>query len=193
VRLNRAFIVRVAAGAVVLVGLAVAVPAATSHAAVSDPSRPSAVAAGLFLQVSGAPGESTARGHAGWIAVSSYSTSLAVDPVNGPQWGPLQVTLPYSKAVPPLEAEAGTGLPIPAVELQAAETDGAGRVTNYLTITLTNATLASVTESSTGDRPHVVITFKAQKACEVYVPPGPGETGAATGAEQVCFTPVDRG
>ena len=39
----------------------------------------------------------------------------------------------------------------------------------------------------------VTLPYSKAEACEVYVPPGPGETGAATGAEQVCFTPVDRG
>jgi type VI protein secretion system component Hcp len=199
-RLGKTFVVRAAAVTAALAGVAIGVPAAVSHAAVARPSvasKPAATAAaatpaGLFLQVSGIPGESTARGHGNWIAVSSYtlpvkttgssSTGAGAGKVS---WGPLQVTLPYSVAVPPLEGRLATGV-LSTVTLQAAEVRQ-GAVTNYLTITLTNAAVTSLTETSTGGRPQVEITFNAQKACESYTPPGPGPGAAPSKSQPVSF------
>jgi type VI protein secretion system component Hcp len=127
----------------------------------------------LFMHINGIPGESTDKGHPNWISLSAYHTSFSFTSsptgqgAGQPQFGPFVVTMPYSRAVPPLLHDLLSGLVLGTVELQAATISG-GSETNYLTITLVNAKETGIQESSSGGRPVDVMTLTAPQVSVSY-------------------------
>lgn len=126
----------------------------------------------LYMLVNGIRGEVTVRGHSGWIALNGYNASLsATTSQTGPgatraQFGPVQVTIPYSLAIPPLMHAVATGRVLGTVEIQAAAAAGA---TSYLTIKLANAQATSIKESASGGRPADVLTLTAAGVSVNYI------------------------
>jgi type VI protein secretion system component Hcp len=99
---------------------------------------------------------------------------------------PFVVTMPLSLAVPPLLSALVTGKTLGTVEIQLATTDAPTEL-NYLTITLSNARVSSLTESapgesSAGDRPVESVSFVAARYKVSYIAQkpdgGPGKTEA---------------
>ena len=164
-------------GAAVLGAAAlVTIPAVASHAAASGPAAASET--GFYLQVTGVTGEATVAKQPGWIALTGYSDSYAsVAPATGvgaarPTFGGLTVTAQYSSAVPQLLTKLATNAVLSTVKIEGLKVVGT-TIGNYLTITLTNARLASVSESGAATVPSVVLQFVANKVCESYSPTSP--------------------
>jgi type VI protein secretion system component Hcp len=97
--------------------------------------------------------------------------------------GSFVVTMPYSLAVPPLLQALVTGKVFPAVKIQAA-TVGETEL-NYLTITLGNARVAALSESSSGERPAETLSFAATKINVTYSAQRPD--GSLGKTETFCF------
>jgi type VI protein secretion system component Hcp len=137
---------------------------------------------GLFMHVPGINGESTDKSHPNWIVISGYRVSFSKQSECGdcaPQFGPLTVTLPYSLAVPPLLKALLTGRLLGVVEIQA-QGPVRGAELNYLTITLANAGVTSLNESSSGGRPGETLTLTATRFSVSYT------TGTGS-PETFCF------
>jgi type VI secretion system Hcp family effector len=126
----------------------------------------------LFLHVSGIPGESADHGHAGWIDISGYHAALSAatsqSGVGRAQLGPLVVTLPLSRATPPLMSALATGRNLGTVVLQAASISSTGTEQNYLTITLSSTSATAIQESSGGSRPSDSLTLTATTIAVSY-------------------------
>jgi type VI secretion system Hcp family effector len=138
----------------------------------------------LFLHVSGIPGESSDHGHVGWIDVSGYHSAITAatsqSGVGRSLFGPLVVTFPLSRAVPPLMSAVATGRSLGTVVLQAATISSTGAEQNYLTITLSNTNATAIQESSGGSRPNDSLTLTATTIAVSYT----AANGAAT---SFCF------
>jgi type VI protein secretion system component Hcp len=137
---------------------------------------------GLFMHIPGINGESTDKAHPNWIVISGYRVSFSKQSACGdcaPQFGPLTVTLPYSLAVPPLLKALLTGRLLGTVEIQA-QGPVRGAELSYLTITLANAGVTSLNESSSGGRPGETLTLTATSFSVSYT------TGTGS-PETFCF------
>jgi type VI secretion system Hcp family effector len=138
----------------------------------------------LFLHVSGIPGESADRGHAGWIDVSGYRSAISAatgqSGVGRSQLGPFVVTFPLSRAIPPLMSAVATGRSLGTVVLQAATISSTGTEQNYLTITLSNTNATAIQESSGGGRPNDSLTLTATMIAVSY-------TAASGASTSFCF------
>jgi len=127
----------------------------------------------IFMLIKNIPGESKDRGHLNWIDVSGYHTNFAGKTCGdcpGPQFGPFVVTMPYSRAVPPLLSQLISGTQLPTVELQAAATNAKGAEVNFLTITLSQVTVSTLAEASGGGRPSETLTLQAGQLAVSYTP-----------------------
>lgn len=101
-----------------------------------------------FLKIDGITGDSVQRGYEGWFTVAAYR--WAVDGSGGasPDALPLVVDTVAFKGVPPVEAKAAAGSPLPRVEFQAYESPPGGW---SLRIVLTNPRIvASAIEWASG-------------------------------------------
>jgi type VI protein secretion system component Hcp len=91
--------------------------------------------------------------------------------------------MPYSLSVPPLLRVLATGRVLPTVEIQAATMGD--REQNYLTITLGNARVAAMSESSAGERPAETVSFAAARFSVSYRAQKPD--GSLGTPEAFCF------
>jgi type VI protein secretion system component Hcp len=123
------------------------------------------------MLIKGIPGESTDHGHLGWINVSGYHASFtgkACGDCPGAMLGPFTLTMPYSKAVPPLLGQLVSGTVLPTVEIQVTLVKPTGAELNFLTITLSQVTVSSLTETSGGARPDEALTLQAAQLAVSY-------------------------
>jgi type VI secretion system secreted protein Hcp len=162
-----------------------AAAAAGPDAALTALTRPLTATPGdpIFMFIKNIPGESKDRGHLNWIDVSGYHTNFvgkACGDCPGAQFGPFVVTMPYSRAVPPLLGQLVSGTQLPTVELQAAATTAKGTELNFLTITLSQVVVSSLAEASGGGRPSETLTLQAGQLAVSYT------TGSGS-PEKFCY------
>jgi type VI secretion system secreted protein Hcp len=143
----------------------------------------------IFMNIRGIPGESTDDAHLKWIDLTGYSSKITKSGGAGVGRTALDsfvVTMPYSLAVPPLLRALATGATLGTVELQAEEQiSDTPQELNYLTITLSNARVTEMDESSMGDRPTETVTFAAARYNVSYTALNPDGTTGATST--FCF------
>jgi type VI protein secretion system component Hcp len=142
----------------------------------------------IFMFINGISGESQDARHPMWSDLTGYHVSFSGQTSTGGRvgkaaLGSFVVTMPYSLAVPPLLQALVTGKVFPAVKIQAATAGEVER--NYLTITLGNARVASMTESSSGERPAETVSFAAAKFSVTYSAQNPD--GSLGKTETFCF------
>ena len=162
--------------------------AASTEAALAALLRPGTATADdpIFMFINGISGESQDARHPMWSELTGYHVSFTgrTGTAGRATLGSFVVTMPYSLAVPPLLQPLVTGKPFPAVKIQAAT---AGEVElNYLTITLGNARVAAMSESSSGARPAETVSFAAAKFSVTYSAQNPN--GSLGKTETFCFT-----
>jgi type VI secretion system secreted protein Hcp len=143
----------------------------------------------IFMFINGINGESQDARHPMWSDLTGYRASFSrAASTGGPgagkaALGSFVVTMPYSLAVPPLLRALVTGKAFPAVKIQAATV---GEVElNYLTITLGNARVAALSESSSGERPAETLTLVATRINVSYSAQKPD--GSLGRTETFCF------
>ena len=170
---------------VVLLALAIAVASG----------RPSQAAAAVttFLDIPGLPGESTSPLAPGLIEVASYEFSITpaatikppkvAVPCGGsvklPQANRFMVTKNIDKASPGLLQAAQQGTAFSTVTLHVFD---AATSTEYFKITLTNATISSITHalSATDSRPSETVLLSSSSTQTAYVKPGDPSTTSAS-------------
>ena len=113
--------------------------------------------------IDGINGESQDARHPMWTDLTGYHVSFSrgTGAAGRAALGSFVVTMPYSLAVPPLLKALVTGKVLPAVEVQAATAGELER--NYLTITLGNVRVGTLSESSSGERPAETMLLVATK------------------------------
>ena len=134
--------------------------AARIQSGISKPGDP------IFMNIPGMPGEVTASGHLNWIALASWDFTMVEG--DGSPTFTMTVKAPASRATPPLMLAIPKTTLLKTVTLQAAETSISRVTVNFLTITLSQVSVLSINDNSTGGRPTDTIAFSFKKVDYKY-------------------------
>jgi type VI secretion system secreted protein Hcp len=116
-----------------------------------------AAAVDYFLKIDGIEGESTEEGHAGEIHIESFSWGLSQEVATGGGTGKVlfqdfHFEKKIDKATPKLMEACAKGTHLPAVQLVGRRANERGETSDYLVITLKDASVVSYqTGGSAGD------------------------------------------
>jgi type VI protein secretion system component Hcp len=121
----------------------------------------------IYMNIVGIPGESQAASHRNWIDIDSWSFGQTSGD-GGPAFTSITVTMPDSRAIPPLMDALASNTSL-TVTLQAANVNRIGQASNFLTITLSQATLDNLSEGSHGGRPNDQVSFKFRRIDYSYL------------------------
>jgi type VI secretion system Hcp family effector len=134
----------------------------------------------IYMQIANIPGEVTQNGFLNaiqvdswqWSITNAHSTSAGVFAAGGrPTLGPITLTMPLSRAIPPLLTAAATGVNIAKtapVTIDFVNVGGEGPPVSYLHISLDNVYVSSVQESSGGQAPTEAITLNFAQIDYIY-------------------------
>jgi type VI secretion system secreted protein Hcp len=142
----------------------------------------------IFLQVDGVTGDATngADGGAstGWIQLNGYNWDASIPVTRGapgsggkPGVGnaslsDIQVAMVLSKATTQLFGALTSGKPVPTAKIQAVRTDGSGKSTSYLSITLSDVYVNHLAESASPDGlPAETMSLSYSKIAITYTAP----------------------
>jgi type VI secretion system secreted protein Hcp len=115
----------------------------------------------IFMKITGIPGDSTVAGHLNWITLDSWDFGMALGD-GSPSFGLMTVKAPASRANPPLMSAIAHDTLLPTVTLQASTVTPRLSM-NFLTITLSQVTVESFQDTSTGGRPTDTIKLRFNK------------------------------
>ncbi len=134
---------------------------------------PTAASAAIF--VNGVEGDSTIRGHEKEVVASQVTFGSTA---NGTRPGPggvmpqtVVITHQIDRASPVFFKNAVTSARIPVLKIELTKSTGGGMMATYLRITLTNARIASLSQSgSSGGPPTEQVTFVFEAAAFQFIP-----------------------
>ncbi len=131
----------------------------------------------IYMQISGIPGNATAKGYENWIQLSSlhhFATRSVHNEVGAaknrgigvPRLGEIEIVKNLDAATPLLFQRFCAGSSISTVKIDLVSTDE--QLQPYLEYTLSNVIISSITNHATGGAPYSVITLNYTKIEEKF-------------------------
>ncbi len=132
----------------------------------------------MFLKVEGVTGESSSKGHEGWIEVTSMEFKIENTVTLGAGSGTitaskakgsaLTITKLLDRSSPVLFLGCASGTVYPTVNLNVTRLNASGTPVPYYKITLSNVIVSNLGTSSTAERPAETVALSYEKIVTDY-------------------------